>query len=233
MLRSLLLVLPATLIIALVGFTVMIPVTWILRDVRPLYAVARLAVRVILRLAGARIEVSGPDPWLAPQPCIYLANHTSNVDPPAVFPYLPRVVILGKAAVFRWPLLGHALNLAEFIPVQRDDPDSRRKALEAGVKRLRKGLSLLIFPEGTRSPDGALLPFRPGPFTMALETGVPVVPITIVGARSIMSKGKLGIRPGRVRLVFHAPISTASLTPGDRDRLMRQAREAIASALPG
>ncbi|MBI3698452.1 MAG: 1-acyl-sn-glycerol-3-phosphate acyltransferase [Acidobacteria bacterium] len=231
MLRSLLLVLPSTLILALVGFAVMIPVTWILRDVRPLYAVARMVVRVILRLAGVRIDVRGPDPWLAPQPCIYVANHTSNVDPPAVFPYLPRVVIMGKAVVFRWPLLGHALKLAEFIPVERNEPESRRQALEAGVQRLRKGLSLLIFPEGTRSPDGRLLPFRPGPFTMALETHVPIVPITVIGTRDIMSKGKLGIRPGRVRLVFHPPISTAGLTPADRDTLMQQVRDAIGSAL--
>ena len=231
MLRSLLVVLPSALIIALAGFAVMIPVTWILRDVRPMYAVARVAVRVILRLAGVRMEVSGPDPWLAPQPCIYVANHTSNVDPPAVFPYLPRVVIIGKAAVFRWPLLGHALKLAEFIPVQRDEADSRRKALDAGVERLRRGLSLLIFPEGTRSPDGKLLPFRPGPFTMAIETGAPVVPITVAGTGEIMSKGKLGIRSGRVRLVFHPPISTTGLTPADRDTLMQRARDAVASAL--
>ena len=232
MLRSLLVVLPFTAVLAGAGFLVMIPVTWILRDVGPMYAAARMAVRMILRVAGMRLEASGPDPRLALQPCVYVCNHVSNVDPPAVFVCLPRVVIMAKAVVFRWPLLGHALKLAEFIPVERDQPDSRRRAMEAGIERLRKGLSLLVFPEGTRSPDGALLPFRPEPFTMAIETQAPVVPITIAGTRRIMSKGKLGIRPGRVRLVFHPPIPTAGLSAGDRDALIQRVRTTIGSALP-
>ena len=92
MLRSLLLVLPATLLLAGVGFAVMIPVTWIVRDIGPMYAAARAVVRLIVWLAGVRVEQSGPDPWQAPQPCIYVVNHVSNADPPIVFPRLPRVV---------------------------------------------------------------------------------------------------------------------------------------------
>lgn len=231
MLRTFLLVLPVTLASTLAALLVMIPVTWMTRDIRPIYAAARVLLRGLLWLAGVRVETSGPDPWSAPQPCLYLSNHASNLDPPIVFLYLPRVVIMGKAVVFRWPLLGYALKMAEFIPVDRGQAGSRRQAMETGIGRLKKGLSLLIFPEGTRSPDGALLPFRPGPFTMAIETQAPVVPITILGARELMPKGRLGIQPGRVKIVFHPPIPTAGLTATNRDALMQRARDAIASAL--
>ncbi len=233
MLRTLLLVLPLTIVIALLGLVVMIPVTWILQDIRPIYAVARVVVRFLVWLAGVRVERSGPDPWLAPQPCLYVANHLSNIDPPAVWLCLPRVAVIAKAAIFRWPLLGYGMKMAEFIPVVRERPESRREAMEGGIARLRKGLSLLVFPEGTRSPDGRLLPFRPGPFTMAIEAQAPIVPISIRGTREIMPKGSPWIRPGRVTFVFHEPIPTKGLTQTDRDELVKGVRERIASALPG
>lgn len=232
MLRFLLLVMPAMVIIASVGFGLLIPVTWILDDVRPMYAVARAAVKFIVRLAGVRVERSGVDPWKAPLPCLFVANHVSNVDPPAIFPYLPRVAILAKASIFRWPLLGYGLKMGGFIPVERNQPESRRRALEAGIAQLRSGLSLLIFPEGTRSPDGRLLPFRRGPFLMAIETQRPIVPVTILGTREIMPRGRLAIRPGRARFIFHQPIPTAGLSASDRDGLIEKVRQAIASALP-
>lgn len=231
MLRTLLVVTPLTALMALVALVVMIPVTWLTRDIRPIYAVARWAVRAALWLAGVRVQVTGSDPWAAPQPCLYLCNHVSNLDPPLVFVFLPRVAIMGKAVVFRWPLFGYALKMADFIPVDRAVRDSRREALEAGIDRLKRGISLLIYPEGTRSPDGNLLPFRPGPFTMAIETGAPIVPVTVLGVREIMPKGQMAIRAGVVRLVFHPPIPTAGLTTADRDSLMKRTRAAIASAL--
>jgi 1-acyl-sn-glycerol-3-phosphate acyltransferase len=233
MLRSVLIVLPVTVLVALVGFGVMIPVTYIVGSIGPMYAVARAAVRLIVWLGGVTIERSGEDPWQAPQPCIYVANHASNADPPILFRELPRIIIMGKGVVFRWPLFGYAIRMAEFIPVERESPESRRKALETAIGRVRQGLSLLVFPEGTRSPDGRLLPFRPGPFTIAIEAQAPVMPITIIGTRSIMPKGEIGIRPGRVRLVFHPPVETAGLTVADREALMERVRGAIASALPG
>ena len=230
-LRTWLLVIPFTVMAALVALSVMIPVTWLVRDIRPIYQVARWVVRAILWVAGIRLETLGRDPWKAPQPCVYLCNHVSNIDPPIVFLCVPRVAIMGKEVVFRVPLFGYALKMAEFISVDRKAADSRRKALEAGIDRLRRGLSLLIYPEGTRSPDGKLLPFRPGPFTMAIEAQAPVVPITILGARQIMPKGASWMQAGRVTLVFHEPIPTAGMTQGDREELMRRARKAIQAGL--
>lgn len=231
-LRTWLLVVPFTTVAALVALVVMIPVTWVLRDIRPIYQVARWLLRAVLWLAGIRVETRGPDPWKAPQPAVYLCNHVSNVDPPIVFLYVPRVAIMGKQVVFRTPLFGYALKLAEFIAVDRKAPDSRRKALEAGVDRLKRGLSLLIYPEGTRSPDGNLLPFRPGPFTMAIEAQAPLVPMTILGTREIMPKGAAWLHAGRVTLVFHEPIPTVGMTPKNREELMRRCREVMGSLLP-
>ncbi len=231
MLRTYLLVLPATILIAFVGFLVLIPVTWILNDAWPMYVVARVVVRFLVRLAGIRIETSGPNPHDAPQPCVYVSNHASIVDPPVVFPYLPRVAPMAKASIFRFPLLGYGMRMAAFIPVERHKQESRRRALEAGIDRIKKGLSMLIFPEGTRSPTDEMLPFRPGPFTMAIETQVPIVPITIVGTRRIMPKGQPYIRPGRVRLVFHPPVPTAGLASADREALIERVRNTIARQL--
>jgi len=233
MLRTLLVVLPSILVLGIAVFGVMIPVTWILGDVGPMYAMTRHGLRLLFRLAGVRVEVRGFDPWKAPQPCVFLCNHVSNLDPPALFAYLPRVAVIAKAVLFRWPLLGRAMKMGEFIEVVRNKADSRRQAMESGITRLRNGRSLLIFPEGTRSRDGAMLPFRPGPFTMAIETQVPLVPITILGARELLRKGKMGIRPGCLRLVIHPPVPTAGMTVANREPLMKQVRETIASALRG
>ena len=233
MLRTLLLVLPFLAAAAVAVSVVMVPVTWILGDIRPIYEVTRTVLRMAFRLAGVRIEMSGPDPWPCPQPCVYMANHISNIDPPALFVCLPRVVVVAKAVLFRWPFFGYLIKLGEFIPVERGKAESRRQALETAIARLKKGLSVLIFPEGTRSRDGTLLPFRAGAFTIAIEAQAPIVPITITGAREIMSKGQAGIRPGRMRVTFHPPVPTAGLTQSDRESLIGQVRATIASALEG
>jgi 1-acyl-sn-glycerol-3-phosphate acyltransferase len=231
MLRTVLVVLPATVLLSLAVLVIMIPVTWVLGDVRPIYSLARWVVKFLFRLAGVRIEARGFDPFAAPQPSVYVANHVSNLDPPIAFTVLPRVAIMGKKSVFQLPLLGYALKMAGFIPVDRGRSDSRKRALTGGIDRLKSGLSMLIFPEGTRSLDGALLPFRPGPFTMAIEAQAPVVPFTILGTRHVMPKGQTAILPGRVTLLFHRPIPTAGLSQDDREALMRQTKEAIAAGL--
>ena len=231
MLRTLLVVLPCTVVVTTIGFLVMIPVTWILGDIRPMYSVARAVVKFLVRLAGVQVELAGEDLARLPQPCVFLANHVSNVDPPVLFGQLPRIAIMAKASIFRLPLLGYAIRMGGFIPVERGRAESRKKALEEGIDRLRSGLSLLIFPEGTRSPDGALLPFRPGPFTMAIETQTPIVPITITGTREIMPKGKFTIRPGRARAFFHPPVPTTGLTAADRGELIERVRAVIESGL--
>lgn len=103
--------------------------------------------------------------------------------------------------------------------------------MQASVASLRRGISLLVFPEGTRSPDGKLLPFRPGPFSMAIEAQVPVVPITVHGSHRLMPKGRNWVQPGEVTLSFHQPIVTEGLTIQDRAELMERTRSVIEKAL--
>jgi 1-acyl-sn-glycerol-3-phosphate acyltransferase len=135
-----------------------------------------------------------------------------------------------KKELFKVPILGPAMRLADFVPIDR----SNREAAVAGVRdaeaTVRKGLHMAVFPEGTRSRDGVLLPFKKGPFYLAMETGTPIVPITILGSEKLLPKGKTLARAGEVALVFH-PVVDPKDHP-DRDELMKTVRDAVASALP-
>jgi 1-acyl-sn-glycerol-3-phosphate acyltransferase len=123
------------------------------------------------------------------------------------------------------------MGLAEFVPVSRDGSvESAQESVRNATAVLAKGIHMTTFVEGTRSRDGRLLPFKNGPFYLAMESGAPCIPISISGTESMMQKGSLRIRPGVVRVVFHAPIYPAQV--GDRDALMLAVREAIASGLP-
>ena len=137
---------------------------------------------------------------------------------------------LGKLMALLVRYLGGERGVWSVVRVPDAEVEDVRQ-LSRGIDRLKSGLSMLIFPEGTRSLDGALLPFRPGPFTMAIEAQAPVVPFTILGTRHVMPKGQTAILPGRVTLLFHPPIPTAGLSQDDREALMRQTKEAIAAGL--
>jgi len=229
--RAWLLVYPFLTVYVALGALVGVPLTWATRDIRPLYWIARQGVRAALRLSGVRIETRHLERAFAVQPAIFVANHVSNIEPPALFGVLPRVAFMLKRELGRIPLLGYIMKLGSFIYVDRRDKASRHRALEQGVETLREGVSLMIFPEGTRSPDGELLPFRPGPFTMAIEAEAAVTPVTVLGARELMPKGSRTIRPGLVTLVFHEPIETKGMTPTERSMLMERVRTAIRSGL--
>jgi 1-acyl-sn-glycerol-3-phosphate acyltransferase len=144
---------------------------------------------------------------------------------------LPRIAVILKKELGRIPLLGYVMGLGGFIYVDRKDRDSRGKAMQAGVDTLRRGIALLVFPEGTRSPDGKLLPFRPGPFSLAIEAGVPLVPITVHGTEALMPKGRLSIKPGRIALKFHPAVQTAGRGSDDRGRIMEDVRETMRAAV--
>jgi 1-acyl-sn-glycerol-3-phosphate acyltransferase len=164
---------------------------------------------------------------------VFLCNHVSNIDPPALFMVLPRIAVILKRELRRIPLLGYVMELGGFIYVNREARESRREALEKAVATLRSGISLLVFPEGTRSRDGRLLPFRPGPFTMAIEAGSPLVPITVHGTRDLMPKGRTSMSPGTITIRFHAPVETVGRSVADRQTLMREVRATMETALDG
>jgi 1-acyl-sn-glycerol-3-phosphate acyltransferase len=168
-------------------------------------------------------------------PCgasIVMANHSSNLDPPILLPNIPgRVVIYLKASLMRIPILGYAMHLAGFIPVQRDGTVEGAKASSAAaLEALRQGGCVVVFPEGTRSRDGSLLPFKKGPFFLAMDSGAPVVPVTIANANRLLPKGSVNLKGGTVTVTFHAPLHPAEFA--SKEDLMEAVRNAIQAGLP-
>jgi 1-acyl-sn-glycerol-3-phosphate acyltransferase len=188
--------------------------------------------KLALRLAGILVGAEGLENIPAGV-CIFVGNHSSNVDPPAVAGVIPRrVALLGKKEVFRIPILGRAMRLGNIVSVDRSNRQAARKSLEEAAEHLRRGVSFLIFPEGTRSPDGRLGFFKKGTFIMAIRARVPIVPVSVVGAQHIMPKGSLALRPGEVRVRFHAPVDASAYRLDQKDELIARVRAAVAAGLP-
>jgi 1-acyl-sn-glycerol-3-phosphate acyltransferase len=202
------------------------------RSTRALYLVGMAGARMALWLAGVRVEVEGREKIPADQAVVFMPNHQSNADPPAVIIQLPMVLGLAKKEFFRMPVLGRAMRLHGFIPVsRRKNREEAIRAVELAVVALKEGNPFLAYPEGTRSPDGRLQPFKKGVFMMAIKAGVPIVPISVSGANKIMRKGEMAMHPGSIRLTFHDPVPTAGLGLEFREKVMEQVRQAILSGL--
>lgn len=200
-------------------------------DTDPLYWAGLTGARATLRAAGVRIDAQGRDRIPAGRAVVFMPNHQSNIDPPAVFVLLPPVLVLGKQEFFRVPVLGRAMRLRGFVPIDRKNRERAIEAVEQAIRSLQAGRSFLVFPEGTRSPDGRLQPFKKGAFMMALKAGAPIVPISLSGASQVMRKGEFAIHPGRVRITFHDPVATEGCAVDDRERIMESVRQAILSGL--
>ena len=213
---------------ALIG----LPWTLLRGDISFLYRWAMWIANIGLKIGGIRIDVTGRKQLDPQQHYIFMSNHVSNLDPPVLLPLLPgRTSVFLKRSLMKIPLLGYAMRLGNFIPVDRDGSvESAKQSVETGRQVLGSGLHVTTFVEGTRSRDGRLLPFKKGPFYLAMETGAPVVPISIWGTEGMMKKGSLRITPGTAHVAFHAP-----LWPRDyatREDLLVAVRESITSSLP-
>jgi 1-acyl-sn-glycerol-3-phosphate acyltransferase len=211
---------------------IFIPWAVITGNALPLYNASMTIVRVGYRLARIHIVTEGLDLVPPNTACIFMANHVSNLDPPALLPNIPgRTSAFLKRSLMKIPALGYGLKLGEFVPVDRDGTATSAKESVAAARRvLAKGIHITTFVEGTRSKDGRLLPFKKGPFYLAKETGAPCIPVSLYGTETMMAKGSLRIRPGTAHIVFHAPVY-----PGDyanREELLQAVRAAIASGLP-
>jgi 1-acyl-sn-glycerol-3-phosphate acyltransferase len=225
MLRAVLVLYPFLAFYVIVATLIFVPWTWVTGDIRAIYWVARQGVRLALSLSGVRVQLNGNTRFRDAIPAVFLSNHVSNIEPAVLFMVLPRIAVILKKELGYIPLLGYVMRLGGFIYVDRKDRDSRRKALEDSISTLKKNhISLLIFPEGTRSTDGELLPFSPGPFTVAIEAQAPIVPVTVSGAQEIMPKGAVSLKPGEITLVFHDPVMTLGYTTEQRAELMKQVR---------
>ena len=209
-----------------------IPYTLVVGDISRLYQVAMWIMRNGVVAAGIKVEVTGREQIPLGQACIFLSNHVSNLDPPVLLPMLPgRSSVLLKKELMRIPILGTAMRMAKFVPVERGSrPETAAASVAAAADALRCGLHILIFPEGTRSKDGRLGKFKKGPFYLAYETGAPIVPVVITGTERMMRKGSAAIAPGVARVRMLEAIRPQEY--GSRDALMEAVRAAVADALP-
>lgn len=201
-------------------------------DVTFMYEAFMNALRRALRVAAIRVHVEGLENIPAGV-CLFASNHASNIDPVALVPNIPRrVSLLAKEEVFRIPVLSKALRLGKLIPVDRADKESAAQSVEAGVNYLNDGLSFCVYPEGTRSKDGRLMPFKKGTFVMAIRAGVPVVPVSLAGTQRLMRKGHWTIHPGDVTVRFGPAVNAAEYSVDQRDVLRKRVEELVAAGLP-
>ena len=200
-------------------------------NVMPLYWVASRLAILGVRLAGMKIVVRGGEHMPPRQNYIFMSNHVSNLDAPVLIPSIPgRCSVLVKKELFRIPILGIGMKVADLVPVDRSDREAAIESVNAAIRVLQRGLHMLVFIEGTRSADGRLLPFKKGPFHLAIDSGVSIIPVTLLGTFEAWPKTRFALRPGTATVVFHPPIDPHSYP--DRDALMQAVSDTIASALP-
>jgi 1-acyl-sn-glycerol-3-phosphate acyltransferase len=212
---------------ALVG----IPWSALRRDFSTMYRWGMAITALGVRAAGIRIRAEGMENVQPGQHYIFLSNHVSNLDPPVLLPLIPgRTSVFLKRSLMDIPLLGTAMRMAKFVPVTRGHSrEEAQRSVAAAADALRSGLHITVFPEGTRSPDGNLLPFKKGAFFLAEGTGAPIIPIVITGAERMMPRSTLRIRPGEAHVAFLPPVFPAD--SASREDLMERVRSAMQAEL--
>jgi 1-acyl-sn-glycerol-3-phosphate acyltransferase len=214
-------------IAALIGF----PWTLLTGDIRLLYFMFTWGAFTGVRLAGVPVEVIGLDRFDHSRSYIFMTNHTSNLDPPIEVRLIPRrTSVMVKKELFKTPILGTAMRMGDLVPVDRGNRDAGIEAVRQAKAVIEKGMNMIIYVEGKRSYDGKLLPFKKGPFYLAMECGVPIIPMTIAGTHYAMPKTRFAIQPGKVQVIFHDPIEPNDF--GTRECLMERVRATIESGLP-
>jgi 1-acyl-sn-glycerol-3-phosphate acyltransferase len=193
---------------------------------------ARLWARVILGVPGVKLEVKMHGQLEPGRPYVFMANHASMVDIWAMLVAIPASFrFIAKKQLSRIPLFGWAMSAGKFIFIDRQNTASARRTIGEAARRIRSGQSVMIFPEGTRTRDGRLAPFKKGGFHLAMESGASIVPVAIRGSRAVMPRGAALIQAGIVSVEVDAPISTVGITNGERDALIAKVRSRVAAML--
>lgn len=205
---------------------------WITGNPDLLFRAGITGAHFIARVVGVKIKIEGREK-IPPSTCLFLANHTSFVDPiPIVWAIPRRVAILLKRSLLSIPIVGWGFRLAKFVPVDRSNARFGIASAELATERMKQGLSFLAYPEGTRSYDGRLLPFKKAIFAIAINARLPIVPVALIGAQKIAPKGSLRIRSGEVTIRFGDPIDASAYKITQRRELANRVRAAMAALLP-
>jgi 1-acyl-sn-glycerol-3-phosphate acyltransferase len=208
--------------------TLVIVLSVFVRSGNPLHKIARFWGKSILVVSRVKVSVKGLSNIDPSSPYIYMANHQSNFDIPVLLGHLTvQFRWLAKMELFKIPVFGRAMRKAGYISIDRHHRESAFDSLKVAANKIKSGVSVLIFPEGTRSWDGNIQPFKKGGFVMAIDSGVPIVPVVMTGTRAIMPKGKFRVYPGHVRMVIHPPIGTSTYTRETKEALMERVRRVM------
>lgn len=192
------------------------------------HRIANLWARMLLWLSGIRVDVIGRENVLVGRPQIFMANHQSDFDILIVLAHIPgQFRWIAKKELFKIPIFGRAMKNAGYIEIDRQNHKNALKSLEEAAGKIREGKSVVTFPEGTRSRDRTIKPFKQGLFHLAIQAGVPIVPISIIGAHEIMPKRTLKVKPGRITMIIDRPQEVTGYTIETRGELIERVRDTI------
>jgi 1-acyl-sn-glycerol-3-phosphate acyltransferase len=223
---------PLAVLTTLISALIAVPLALLVSPRLANLKVAALWGRILTWLVPVRVEIEGLDSIDPDRSYVVVANHQSQFDIPVVYGFSGLDLRwVAKAEVGRIPFVAAGCRAIGHIFINRSDPDQARSAINRAVERLKPGTGLMFFPEGTRSRSGQLMPFKKGAFRVAIDQQLPVLPVTITGTRDILPADSLRLRPGRVRLKFHAPVSTEGMGAGQVGELRRRVHGIIESGL--
>jgi len=202
----------------------------ILKRPRLALYLTRLMDRMILFMGGVRLEVAGAEKLDPKRGCVYVGNHRSHVDSASIFAACPADArFLIKKEVFRIPLVSFALKTMEMIEVDRSNPEAAARSIDRAVSKIQSGISIILFPEGTRSRHPYVLPFKKGAFVLAIKAQAPIVPFTVIGADRALKPDTILLYGGPVKLIFHDPIETRGMDLEDRQELLERTQKIVES----
>ena len=203
-------------------------ISFFTRSGKPVHIVARIWARGILFVSRIKVTVNGLENIDPTQSYVYMSNHQSNFDIPVLLAYLPvQFRWLAKAELFKIPIFGRAMRGAGYVKIDRFNQEAAFESLNEAARKMKNGVSIMIFPEGTRSRDGNIRSFKKGGFIMALDAAVPIVPVVLKGTWTIMDKSSLRINTGEVSLNIETPIATTDYTRENKDDLIKSVRAVI------
>ncbi len=192
------------------------------------HKVANLWSRILLFICATKVEVIGAENILRGRPQVFMANHQSDMDILILLAYVScQFRWIAKKELFAIPIFGKAMKSAGYIEIDRQNHEKAMQSMDLAALRIRQGKSVMTFPEGTRSRDGEIKAFKPGTFYLAIQSGVPIVPISIIGSGDIMSKRSLKINPGKIKLIIDKPVAVKDCTLEDRQELIDRVRQII------